>query len=59
MQLQSETALNAAAEVVDSSVKSPFTWLSALKHVKPETLLMVVVLYILVKPELTGFCIGG
>jgi len=58
--LQSETAIvGAAVDVVDTTVKSPMSWISALKYVKPETLLMVIVLYILVKPELAGFCIGG
>jgi len=56
--LQSE-ATEFVGDVVDSQVKSPLSWLTALKYVKPETLLMIVVLYILVKPELAGFCIGG
>jgi len=48
-----------AADVAEEVVTSPFTWLQALSYVKPETLLMVIVLYILVKPELSGYCIGG
>jgi len=58
--LQSETAIAAtAAEAVESTVKSPLTWLSLLKTLRPETVLLMAVFYLLVRPELSGFCIGG